>query len=245
MIVGAQKSGTTALSEFLSEHPQIEIAAGKEAHVFDDSEFDEHWSTDEINLRYEGRFLSQDCCIKGEATPIYLYLPQIARRLRIYNSRLKLIVLLRDPVERAYSHYLMERSRGNENLPYWLALLIEPLRLFRDRNMLSENSAVRRNSYRDRGFYGKQLHELFKEFPAFQILVLRTEELKNQHQETMTRVYGFLGVESYRVQKREVFSQGSSIDEVPISSYFLRKSYRKDQIQLEKLLSSSLKSWRH
>ena len=250
MIVGAQKSGTTALAEFLADHPAIEIAANKEAHLFDDRYFDEKWTTQEINERYaplfteNQEFTESEDVLRGEATPVYLYLPEIAQRLHRYNPDLKLIVLLRNPVERAYSQYCMESARGNERLPFWLALLLEPVRLFLDRNSMEDESSVRRHSYRDRGYYALQLRNLMQVFASSQLLILRTEDLRLNHEATMRRIFDFLGVSPITIVPREIFSQDTSIAEVPISSFFLRKCFERDLLELEELVNFSTENWR-
>lgn len=245
MIIGVQKAGTTALAEFVAEHPMIEIASNKEAHVFDAADFSEDWFNGEITKRYEPLFTDAPGVLRGEATPIYIYLPGVVGRLRRYNPGLKLIVLLRDPVERAYSHYRMEFARGNESLPFWLALLLERWRLHRDRHSLADSSAIRRNSYRDRGYYNRQLRHVLSEFKPEQLLVLRTEELRKQHEKTMRQVFSFLGVQHHEVKAREVFSQPASIKEVPVASRLLRKFYQQDLCDLEDLLEFSVEDWRH
>ena len=134
LILGAQKSGTTALSHFIRQHPEIAMANPKEVHLFDSVDYSNAWSLDEINARYVGFYdLDVEGTFRGEATPIYLYFKEIAAEVKRYNPDMKIIVLLRNPVERAVSHYFMEKGRGAERLPFWGALLIEPIRLFLDR----------------------------------------------------------------------------------------------------------------
>ena len=245
MIVGAQKSGTTALSEFLDQHPKIQMALGKETHLFDGKKFDDNWSADEISNKYECYFPnSASADLMGEATPIYLYFPEIAERLSNYNPDLKLILILRDPTERAYSHYLMEYERGNESKPFWLALLLESYRIARDDNPRDESSSQRRHSYRSRGCYTRQLENLLNHFPQQQILVLRNEELRCDHAETLKRVFDFLGVPETQIESRTIFSQGSALSDVPVSSYLLRKSYHSELNALEQIVPFSVDVWR-
>ena len=114
VIIGAQKSGTTALAHFLDQHSGIAISQPKETHVFDTQDFD----SGTINTRYAPFFEEAiHGQLKGEATPIYLFLPDVLKALSAYNQNLKIIVLLRDPVDRAISHYEMARARGEEDLP--------------------------------------------------------------------------------------------------------------------------------
>ena len=195
MIVGAQKCGTTALARFLSRHPEIGMADPKEAHLFDAPDYSGGWSPKEIDERYRPSF--EQCpgaAVRGEATPIYMFLPEVARELERYNPDLKLIVLLRDPVGRAVSQYRMERDRGNEHLPLWLALLSEPFRLRRCRDARQADSAMRRHSYRRRGLYSLQLRNLYRFFRKDRVLVIRTPDLLQRHDAVLRQVFSFLGV---------------------------------------------------
>ena len=194
MIVGAQKCGTTALASFLAQHPAIAVAAPKEAHLFDAPDYSPDWTPADIDARY-ARFFAHagGDALRGEATPIYLFLPGVARELRRYNPDLKLIVLVRDPVERAISHYYMERNRERERRPLWLALLGEPFRL-RRRDPARRDAALRRHSYRRRGLYSLQLRNLYRHFNPRRVLVVRAEDLRQRHDEALRRVFAFLGV---------------------------------------------------
>ena len=208
MIVGVQKGGTTALAHFLGQHPQIGMSTPKEVHLFDAPEYSPGWTPAQIDIRY-GRFFEgrAGAEIRGEATPIYLFLPEIAGELKRYNPALKLIVLLRDPVERAISHYYMEKNRAKEHLPLWLALLSEPLRLRRREDTGHIDSHLRRHSYRRRGLYSGQLRNLYRFFDPQQVLIIRTEDLRRHHHDVLRRVFAFLGVASgVRIPPEIVFA---------------------------------------
>ena len=245
MIVGAQKCGTTALSEFLDEHPDIQMSTPKEVHLFDDEAF---WAGSpagqDIQRRYQQAFEENTTSLTGEATPVYLYFTEIAERLRRYNPALKIIVILRDPVERAYSHYRMEFERGNETLPYWQALWKEGRRLSEDNNKYHEDSAHRRHSYRARGCYAEQLLALYACFPARQIMVIHNEDLRVSHQQVMKRLFVFLGVPDAQVSARTVFSGGSDIREVPWVSRILRLSFWFEIKRLARLVEFDVSPWR-
>lgn len=203
MIIGVQKGGTTALSHFLAQHNQICMADGKEVHLFDAPEFDADWSVDEINQRYGPHFqAATDGQVLGEATPIYFYWPEIIPALQRYNPALKLILILRDPIERAISHYTMELRRGNERRPFWQALWMEAIRLWRDTSR-APNSARRCHSYRTRGHYARQLEHLRRHFSDQQILVIENTELIEQHSQTLMRVCTFLGVSDQNLPEPE------------------------------------------
>jgi hypothetical protein len=243
MVIGAQKCGTTALSAFLDYHPEIEISRPKEVHAFDDEQFRATKSADIINRLYLKSFDKNDQFIQGEATPIYLFSPEIVADLAIYNPKLKLIVLLRDPVERAYSQYLMERAEGYEKYPYWLALLAEGLRLKHDDHPWKIGSSHRVHSYRSRGYYSQQLRSVYDQFPRAQVLVLRSSELKDNHDQTLSNVFDFLGVVNNEAPKRIVFSQERTVSEVPVTSYLLRLQYRRELNKLANLVEFSIDDW--
>lgn len=203
MIIGVQKGGTTALSHFLSQHDQICMADGKEVHLFDAPEFDPNWSTVEINQRYAPHFQAAiEGQLLGEATPIYLYWAEVIAALHQYNPALKLVVILRDPAERAISQYVMELGRGSEQRPLWQALLLEAARLRRDPSR-APNSARRCHSYRTRGNYAEQLQNLRCYFPDQQILIIENTDLIERHNQTLARVCAFLGLPDNNLPKPE------------------------------------------
>lgn len=204
-IVGVQKGGTTALAEFLKQHQRLHIPEKKELHIFD-----------KLNVYSESRvekdfskYLTDKKLLHGDATPIYIYYPHCIDYLRSYNPNAKIIVILRNPIERAISHYAMEKSRRREYLPLSLAILFEPVR-----NVLSKlvpilrSNHLRRHSYIDRGRYSEQIEKLYEHFPKEQVLILHNEDLKYSHKKTLNRVYEFLSVE--RPQKypkaRQIFA---------------------------------------
>ena len=117
LIIGAQKSGTSALADFLKTHPQIAFAKKwrkhhKEVHYFDnDKRFSRPLKNHKFYHKYFRHTKKHHKAI-GEATPVYIYWEPALRRIYDYNPAMKLIVLLRNPVERAYSQYQMCKSKG-------------------------------------------------------------------------------------------------------------------------------------
>jgi hypothetical protein len=190
LIVGTQKGGTTALAQFLSFHPDICFAPIKEVHFFD---YDRNYHQgQEFYHSFFPNYNNQKSI--GEATPIYMYLSKIPPRIARYNPKMKLIVLLRNPIDRAYSHYQMELKRGWEFLPFNQAILLEPLRLLLPQNIEDERCPRRVYSYCDRGYYSRQLKTLYQHFPEEQVLILLQEDLEQNHTQTLQQVYDFLTV---------------------------------------------------
>ena len=241
MIVGAQKGGTNALHRFLREHPEIGMSSPKEVHLFDDPEYSGAWTPEQIDERYRPFFEHcPDAGIRGEATPIYLYVPEIARELGRYNPALKLIVLLRDPVERAISHYYMERGRNWEHRSLWWALLCEPFRLRRCKDPLAHRSAMRVGSYRARGLYSLQLRNLYRYFDRDRVLILSSRNLRQRHDKTLRRVFAFLGVSEEARVAPGTHNQGKrGVRDHRVISWLLRLSYLAESARMRVLLRAS------
>ena len=223
VIAGAQKSGTTALAHFLDQHSEIAMSQPKETHIFDTQSLE----PETIDFRYAPFFeQATQTQLRGEATPIYLFLPDVLKALSEYNQSLKIIVLLRDPIDRAISHYEMARDRGEELLPLWRALLAESGRLKGDKTPLAEGSVTRNQSYRSRGYYSRQLACLYRYFNREQVLILPTSQLMSQHQKTVASVFTFLGVDpSCEVRPEIIFSNSSPKKKYHISRFILKLCY--------------------
>ena len=195
VIIGTQRGGTTSLHAYLSAHPQVITPATKELHFLTDRyERGLDW--------YLGQFPAElpPDVITGEATPYALFHPLAPRRLREIAPAAKSIVLLRNPVDRAYSHFLLERSRGEETLDFAAALDAELERLDGEEARLARDPAYvsdphKHASYMARGEYARQLERWFGVFPREQILVVRSEDLYERSAETFARVADFLAIE--------------------------------------------------
>ena len=212
-IVGGQKCGTTALADFIAQHPDIFVVNGKEGHIFDAPDIDE-LSVKDIDFRYsqilQGYGSERYIC---DATPIYSYWQDIPPRLRNYNADFKVIFLLRDPVDRAVSQYFMEKNRGDEHLNILSAFLSETKRLSRDQGNRVLGSSWRHHSYLDRGLYSEQISNLKKNFAPENILIMTNSELRYQHQEALIRVFSFLGINNVNISGKNVFEGKYNADE--------------------------------
>lgn len=191
LIAGVQKGGTTALYDYLRDHPDLEMSPVKEPHFFDD-EVGVDWSHPDYRA-YETPF-SADGRLKGEATPIYTYWPNALERARAYNPAMKVIVLFRDPVARAWSHWRMETARGAETLPFEVCI-------DEGRSRVGDSAAPghhRVHSYVERGLYAPQVQRLLGLFPREQCLFLRSADLRAQPEAILGAVCDFLGAPRMR-----------------------------------------------
>ncbi len=244
-IIGAQKSGTTALATFLGQHPGLLMSDPKEVHLFDAEQYLRGSPTAAIDEVYSRVFAEgEPGKLRGEATPIYLYWPDTAAELYRYNPDMKLIVLLRDPVKRAFSHYCMEVARHTEKKSFLSALALERRRIGEDDDYREESSAFRVRSYRSRGLYSRQLAAYYEHFPASQILVLNSEDLLRQHQLTLAKVLRFLGVDhTLNIPQQIIFSAQTDIRAAPVASFLLRISYLLEYWRLSRFVDFSILPW--
>lgn len=244
MIVGTQKGGTTALHSFLLGHPDICVSSAKEPHFFDlDFFFEGEAPRLGLYLLHYQHFAGQKAI--GEATPTYMYAPQVARRLYAYNPMLKLVFLLRNPVERAYSHYTMERASGVETLGFGEALRVEDARLHAAGGDLRPGSPFWVHSYRRRGYYMRQIENLLRYFPREQMLFLRSESLLARHDDTLSSVYRFLGVGSeHRPAPARVFAGEYRQPLLAADRETLLRAFDRETDELERFLGWDLGDWR-
>lgn len=191
VIAGAQKCGTTTLDAMLRAHPDIVMCKRKEAHFFDRPAPGDY-------ADYHALFPSRpDGAIAGEATPSYLYINGAMARLAAYNPELKLIVVLRDPAMRAYSHWNMLRARGETDLSFADAVDSEA-------EIVQEPGAFATKKFAllARGRYVSQLKTMFSYFPRKQCLVLKYEALFSNIDQSMESIYDFLDVEKRSIPAR-------------------------------------------
>lgn len=190
IIAGVQKGGTTALDSYLRQHPWIGMARKKEPHFFDKSSRTGISALDRaIYHRNFDWSAAEDGCLLGEATPITCWWSGALQRVWKYNPDIRVIMLLRDPVERAWSHYQMDSRLGRETVPFG-----EAIRSERDlaRRALPAQDRVR--SYLSRSYYAPQIRELRRLFPDEQLLFLQSERLSSHPQSTLAQVCRFLEI---------------------------------------------------
>ncbi len=201
IIIGAQKGGTTSLYRYLTEHPEIGGASKKEVHFFDRS-YDKGMDWYLAHFPRRGEFP-----VVGEASPSYLFHPEVPGRVRRAVPDAKLIALLRNPVDRAFSQYQMNVRKGFEPLPFEEAIDREPerLRLAADRS----TTQWRYSSYLARGLYAEHLEWWLAAFPRGQLLVLRSEDFFARPEEGLAEALAFLGLPPWRPDAFEVYNPGA------------------------------------
>ena len=200
LVIGAQKGGTTSLYYYLVEHPQVRPSFREEVHFFDNNYGREigwyraHFPTEKKGADF----------LVGEATPYYLFHPHAPARVAVTVPDAKLLVLLRNPVDRAYSHYQHQLRRHREWLSFEEAIEREPERLAGEtERMLCDESyyslAYQRHSYLARGRYNEQLQAWFRLFPRDQFLIRDAETFRTETGKIYSEVLDFLGLPQYKL----------------------------------------------
>jgi hypothetical protein len=203
-IIGGQRCGSTALFRYLLHHPAVSGYFRKEARYFDRNyQRGPAWYRAHFPLAgfatYVRRRYGCEPAI-GEATPNYLFHPHAARRMHEFNPDMRLVALLRDPVDRAISNYHLERALGNETLSLRDALQAEPGRVDAELERAEADETYwgfdcQHFSYVARGRYAEQLERWLEQFRlGEQLLVLRSEDLFAAPLEVTNRVLDFLGL---------------------------------------------------
>ncbi len=183
LIIGAMRSGTTSLTRYLRSHPDVFMAQPKELHFFDFN-FDEgeDWYRDHFADATSERAI-------GEATPNYLYIAEAMSRVAEFLPDARLVAILRNPVDRAYSHYWHNRSVGREQLSFEEALEAEAGRI---------DSADPHDraywSYVDRGRYVHQLRRVQELYPSGALNVMLFDDLTTAPEASYRSLCSFIGV---------------------------------------------------
>jgi hypothetical protein len=198
IIIGAQRCGTSSMYHYLSGHPHIAPALNKEIHFFD---LNYHHGLNWYQGNFPLRLVSQlrPGSITGEASPYYFFYPHTAQRIFEAFPSIKLILLVRNPADRAYSHYYHERRLGIEHLTFEEAISKEPERLDGEVKKIIADGAYssfnhQHFAYISRGIYLDQLQRWFSTFPRQQILVLKSEDLFSTPKKIIDDVLDFLEI---------------------------------------------------
>ena len=200
LVIGAPKSGTTALHAALSGHPGLYMSAIKEPKFFltdgppptkggpgDALTYREHvWRCADYEALFDP---APPGTLTGESTPLYLYDQAAMRRIHDRIPAVKLIVILRDPVERAHSNWTHLWSAGLEPVPDFVRACAEE-----DRRIAAGWASFWH--YKGMGRYGEQLAYLFSLFAREQVLVLRYRRLVDEPAQTLDQICAFLGAET-------------------------------------------------
>jgi hypothetical protein len=218
LVIGGQKCGTTSLYHYLTQHPCVAAASKKEIQYFSENlERGEGWYRSHFPRlvgRDPGRLLGRGRILTGEATPYYLFHPHAPKRVRESLPGVKLLVMLRNPVERAFSHHRYHSKLGYETLSFEEAVAAEPSRLEGELDRLQRDEhyeaiAYKHYSYLARGRYVDQLERWFAQFPREQFLILSSEQFFRDPSGAYREVLEFLQLPPHELPSYDAVNVGS------------------------------------
>ena len=205
-VIGAGRTGTTSLYHYLNQHPCLTKSAYDELGYFDDnfhlglnwyrSLFPTKFTQKKVESKHK-KFLTYD------VTPQYIRRPWTARRISSYFPNAKLIAVLRNPVDKTYSHYNMSTVESNEKRSFEKIITKEIEEFQKTRYEDKDDSyfsTVVEESYLARSFYQEQLEIWFKLFPKKQILIIKSEDLSNKTSKVLQDIFNFLMLPEYEIQ---------------------------------------------
>ena len=189
-IVGAPKAGTTSLYHYLSEHPQVEMSSQKEPDYFSDKAIHEqgmYYGKNRVNTldKYESLFVQKESVVYGEASVSYLFYENVAEDIKKYNPNAKIIIMLRNPIERAFSHYLMD---------YRLGLISDSFENIIAKKSKHKNAHLFYQQYIEVSKYATQIQRYLDFFEKESILFIDYEDFKKNVSKTVDKVYDFLNI---------------------------------------------------
>ena len=189
-IVGAPKAGTTSLYHYLNEHPQVEMSSQKEPDYFSDKAINEqgmYYGKNRVNTldKYESLFAQKESVVYGECSVSYLFYDNVAEAIKKYNPNAKIIIMLRNPIERAFSHYLMD---------YRLGLVSESFEDIIAKKSKHKNAHLFYQQYIEVSNYSRQIQRYLDFFEKENILFIDYEDFKKNVSKTVDKAYNFLNI---------------------------------------------------
>lgn len=237
LVIGAMKAGSTTLHQYIVNHPNVIPAAIKEVHYFDYYYGSHFW--------YRSNFPKKDdmnkngiSFVTGEATPQYIFHTLTPKRVYDLMPNVKLMAVLRNPIDRAFSHYNHNVRKGNESLSFEDALFNREEELNREHEKLVSNKDCdivfyERYNYLNYGKYAEQLSEWFKFFPKEQFYICKTEDLST---DTLMQMYDFLGLPPFNPGKIGSLNTGKYASMEPSTREKLIKFFAPHNAKLSALL---------
>lgn len=187
-LIGVQKAGTTTLDDWLAQHPQIYCYESlKDIHLF--ARFKSKPEIEERLKKEPAQYKGQPVVLQSAVN--YIFYPFILATIAQYQPKAKLIVILRNPVERAVSSYFYFKKMLRETRPMREALLYQP---GENINEFSKNNSD--FTYIEHGFYAKQIKSCLQYFSKEQLLILDYDELANNTNSLLQKMFSFLEVDS-------------------------------------------------
>ncbi len=242
VVIGVVRGGTTSLYQYLGEHPCVVRSAYDELGFFDSNfELGLNWYRSLFPTVFtKNRIKSrQKQFMTFDVTPFYIYNPKVAQRILKTLPKAKLIAILRNPIDRAYSNYHLGVRQGNERRSFE-EIINEDIKMLENaRSRVSETEyyqSVVEESYLARGFYAEQLKIWMKLFPKEQLLVISTEDLAKNPHKTLGDIFAFLNLPIYEVKNLGKKNEAKYHSMNPGTRKFLIDYFKPYNIELYNLL---------
>jgi len=245
LVIGVARSGTTSLYHYLKNHPQIYLPAKKhpEPHFF--------LKNDEYKkgvYYYSNKYFKNVNHDKkaGEISTSYIYQPYVAKRIKKHIPKVKLIAMLRNPIERSFSNYVFTYNNGLDSLSFEEAIRQEKKRIAKPESQF--HTEVKPHAYMDRGRYYKQLMEYIKYFSPAQIHIILFEDFISNTLKELKKVFKFLGVDSTFIPSGlgKIYFN-NSYDNFTIkkeTKTYIYNELKNDIQQLSLFLNKDLSAWK-
>lgn len=233
--IGTQKGGTTSLIKYLNIHPEI-YCKFKESHFFDKPQ--EYKITTNDYVKYEKSFKTKKTLV-GEKTPSYCYLQFAIYRIHTYNPNIKLILILREPISRAYSHYNMALQRRSEYIKKNIFLEF-------NKEKQVKLSSIKKNGvyFITRGFYDEQIEYILSQFSRENLYIGISEEIQQNLNIEYNKIYNFLGGKNIEITKNLDTHIRNYKKNIPKKlEKILSEIYKPHNENLYKLLGRKIEIW--
>lgn len=237
IVIGAQKGGTTSLFHYLNQHPQLNLPSKKEIHFFTKNYH--------RGLKFYKTYFpfKKNGKLSGEATPYYLFHPLIPKRVFKHYPNVKLIVMLRNPVDRAFSHYNMEKKMTKEDRSFEDAIKdeLDKFEIINSQVLLSSrySNEHAHHSYLSRGLYQEQIVRWLTCFDKSQMLFLKSEDFFRDPQKELNKVFNFLKIDPVKIKDLKPKWQGD-YNKLDVSTYNrLDEFFKKRNSELTNLIGNN------
>jgi len=211
LIIGSQKAGTTSLYRHLIKHKHIISASTKETHFFSNNFFKGiSWYRSQFNLSQIEKENKQEY-MACEATPYYMFHPLAPMRIAEILPHIKTIILLRNPIDRAYSHFNHIVKLGYEKLSFEDAILAESKRLEGEIEKIRKGEQSFNHqyfSYISRGHYAEQIEQWWKLFPKSNTMIIKSEDFFSDPQSVLNKIFNFLDLTKKKIDKFDILNEG-------------------------------------
>ena len=246
LVIGAKRCGTTSLYQHLSEHPCISRSPRDNIGFFNENyHLGINWYKSLFpTVFYKKKMESKNKhCLFFDVTSTYMEEELTAKNVYEVNPNQKIIVILRNPVDRAYSHYHVNVKEKSEKRSFEDAIFEEMNRIKSERIIQNKNKNLRvftpnNIHYLKKGFYALQLKSWFKIFPREQILVLSTEEFQEDQNLIYKKIFDFLNIPNMKIKSTEKMEKGNYIPMKHDTRNLLLDYFRQCNHELFELINS-------